>query len=137
MRNRNDGGCGNSHSQAAHEAVGSRAGWSGHSTQEIPVMQKAIGVFAATALVTALFVGKSLAIPPTPGNSGGQVGVDPQNHFHLAQQCWQRVGPFATQTTAWQRWREAQARGYAVSNGVVPCYDQGTRGYCFNVFYSC
>ena len=100
-------------------------------------MQKAIGVFAGTALVTALFVGKSLAIPPTPGNSGGQAGVDPRNHLHLAQQCWQRVGPFATQTTAWQRWREAQARGYAVSNGVVPCYDQGTRGYCFNVFYSC
>jgi hypothetical protein len=24
-----------------------------------------------------------------------------------------------------------------VSNGVVPCYDQGARGYCFNVFYSC
>jgi hypothetical protein len=25
-----------------------------------------------------------------------------------------------------------------VSNGVVPCYDQsGTRGYCFNVFYTC
>jgi streptogramin lyase len=104
-------------------------------------MQKAIGVFAATALVTALFVGKGLAIPLTSGNSGGQVGVDPQNHLHLAQQCYKRVGPFATQTTAWQRWREAQAQGqaqgYAVSNGVVPCYDQGTRGYCFNVFYSC
>jgi hypothetical protein len=100
-------------------------------------MQKAIGVFAATALVTALFIGKGLAIPLAPGTSGGQVGVDPQNHLHLAQQCSQRVGPFATQDTAWQRWRDAQSRGYAVSNGVVPCYDQGARGYCFNVFYSC
>ena len=101
-------------------------------------MQKAIGVFAATALVTALFIGKGLALPLTPGNSGGQAGVDLQNHLHLAQQCSQRVGPFVTQGTAWQRWRDAQGRGYAVSNGVVPCYDQsGTRGYCFNVFYSC
>src|SRR5438105_3146465 len=100
-------------------------------------MQRAIGVFAATALVTALFVGKALAIPQTPGSSSGQERVDPQNQLHLAQQCWKRVGPFATQTTAWQRWREAQGEGYAVSNGVVPCYDQGTRGYCFNVFYSC
>ena len=98
-------------------------------------MQKAIGVFAGTALVTALFVGKGLAIPLTPGNSGGQVGVDP-HHLRLAQQCSQRVGPFATQTTAWQRWREVQAQGYAVSNGVVPCYDQGARGYCF-IVYSC
>lgn len=100
-------------------------------------MQKAIGVFAATALVTALFVGKSLALPLISGGSAGQAGIDPQNDLQLAQQCSQRIGPFATQTTAWQRWREAQARGYAVSNGVVPCYGQGARGYCFNVFYSC
>jgi|SRR5215213_2537740 hypothetical protein len=100
-------------------------------------MQKAIGVFAATALVTALFIGKGLGAPLTLGSSGGQVGDGSQNHLHLAQQCWQRVGPFSTQDTAWQRWREAQGRGYAVSNGVVPCYDQGARGYCFNVFYSC
>ena len=98
-------------------------------------MQKAISVFAATALVTALFIGTTLALPPTPGNPGGQAGADPR--LHLVQQCWQRVGPFATQTTAWQRWREAQGLGYAVSNGVVPCYGQGARGYCFNVFYSC
>jgi len=45
-----------------------------------------------------------------------------------------RRGPYATQDTAWQRWREAQAQGFAVSNGVFPCWDQGTRGYCFNVF---
>ena len=100
-------------------------------------MQKAIGVFAATALVTALFIGKGLAIPLPPGSSGGQMSVAPPNRLHLTQQCSQRVGPFATQTTAWQRRRDTQAQGYAVSNGVVPCYDQGARGYCFNVFYSC
>jgi hypothetical protein len=100
-------------------------------------MHKAIAAFAVTALVTA-FVGKALAIPLASGTSGGHVGADRQIHLHLAQQCSQRIGPFATQGTAWQRWREAQGKGYAVSNGVVSCYDQsGTRGYCFNVFYSC
>lgn len=55
-----------------------------------------------------------------------------------AQQCQQRIGPFATQNTAWQRWRQARNQGYAVSNGVVPCYNQySTRGYCFFVFYNC
>lgn len=53
----------------------------------------------------------------------------------LATQCSQRVGPFATQNAAWQRWRQARSLGYAVSNGVVPCYQGGTRGYCFFVFY--
>jgi hypothetical protein len=53
----------------------------------------------------------------------------------LAQQCAQRVGPFATQDTAWQRFNQARSQGYSVSNGVVPCWDgSGTRGYCFNVF---
>jgi hypothetical protein len=53
------------------------------------------------------------------------------------RQCSRRVGPFVTQTTAWQRWRQARNRGYAVSRGVVPCYGGGGRGYCFNVFYPC
>ena len=57
---------------------------------------------------------------------------------YMRGECSERRGPFATQTTALQRWREAQNQGYAVSNGVFPCYDgQGTRGYCFNVYYSC
>ena len=56
----------------------------------------------------------------------------------LAQDCSQRVGPFATQTTAWQRWQQVRGLGYDVSNGVVPCYDaDGARGYCFNIFVSC
>jgi hypothetical protein len=53
----------------------------------------------------------------------------------LAQQCDQRVGPFAKQDTAWSRWREAQGQGHAVSAGVDACYDaSGTKGYCFNIF---
>jgi len=54
------------------------------------------------------------------------------------RECSRRAGPFATQDTAWRKWREARAQGYPVSNGVVPCYDQyNTRGYCFFVFYRC
>ena len=98
-------------------------------------MHKAIGVFAATALVTALFVGNGLAIPLTSGNSDGQVA--PQNHLRLAQgQChWQ--GPYVTQSTAWQRWRNARDQGYEISNGVDPCWDRGDSGYCFNIFHYC
>lgn len=52
-------------------------------------------------------------------------------------ECSQRVGPFATQTTAYQRLEQAKRLGYGVS-GVFPCYDEySTRGYCFNVFYPC
>ena len=54
------------------------------------------------------------------------------------QQCQKRAGPFVTQDTAWQRWRQARSQGQAVSQSVFPCYDPyGTRGYCFNVFYAC
>jgi hypothetical protein len=53
----------------------------------------------------------------------------------LAQQCQQRVGPFASQDMAWQNFNQARSQGYSVSGGVFPCWDQyGTRGYCFNVF---
>jgi anti-sigma factor RsiW len=57
----------------------------------------------------------------------------------LAQgrQCEQRMGPFVTQETAWQRWRQARGQGQAVSQGVVPCYGDGIRGYCFFVFRPC
>lgn len=62
----------------------------------------------------------------------------PVHALATAQQreCSQRVGPFVTQSTAWQRLNEAKSFGYATS-GVFPCYDAGTRGYCFNVFYAC
>ncbi len=56
----------------------------------------------------------------------------------INQQCSQRIGPYATQTTAWQRWQETQSQGYEVSNGVFPCYDDSfIRGYCFSTFYQC
>ena len=75
------------------------------------------------------------ALSMTAANWSDQVGLLPQNELRLAQlrQCSRQAGPFVTQTTAWQRWREARSQGYAVSNGVVPCYD----GYCFNVFFPC
>lgn len=59
--------------------------------------------------------------------------------IHLAQrrECRQRMGPFVTQETAWQRWRQARAQGHTLSQGVVPCYGQGIRGYCFFVFTPC
>ncbi|MEO0942672.1 MAG: hypothetical protein AAFY30_14075 [Cyanobacteria bacterium J06642_12] len=52
------------------------------------------------------------------------------------QICSQRVGPFVTQSTATQRRSQAQFQGYEVS-GVFPCFGQGGRGYCFNVFGPC
>src|SRR5262245_29482086 len=57
--------------------------------------------------------------------------------LQLVQGCSRRVGSFVTQDTAWQRWRQARAQGYSLSNGIFPCYDQGARGYCFNVFRPC
>jgi hypothetical protein len=53
------------------------------------------------------------------------------------RECTQRVGPFATQQTAWNRWNQAKSQGYNVSSGVFPCWENGGRGYCFNVFYVC
>jgi hypothetical protein len=94
-------------------------------------------------VVLSLFVSAAHLMPRsalsmTAADLSDQVRLLPRSELQLAQlrQCSQRLGPFATQTTAWQRWREARNRGYAVSNGVVPCND-GTRGYCFNVFYPC
>jgi len=57
--------------------------------------------------------------------------------LRVVQGCSRRIGPFATQDTAWQRWRQARGQGYSLSNGIFPCYDQGTRGYCFNMFRAC
>lgn len=81
---------------------------------------------------------------PTPASSltatkSGVLAPRPsQVHLAQGQQCWRRIGPFATQTTAWARWREAQSTGYAVSSGVFPCYgQQGGGGYCFNVLHPC
>lgn len=71
--------------------------------------------------------------------AGGEAPRLLQERFDLAQfrECSRRAGPFAAQSTAWQRWREAESRGYPVSNGVVPCYEDSIRGYCFFVFFRC
>lgn len=76
-------------------------------------------------------------------NADDGTARDPQltapERLQLAQrrQCEQRMGPFVTQETAWQRWRQARGQGQAVSQGVVPCHGQGIRGYCYFVFYAC
>ncbi len=92
-----------------------------------------------TFIAPCFFAG-ALQLFPAPALS--QTAAQPnlsRAELQLAQyrECQQRVGPFATQTTAWQRWREAQSLGYSVSNGVVPCYENGARGYCFFAFYRC
>src|SRR5262245_31971104 len=88
------------------------------------------------------FIGGAMALA-TPALSLPSAGANdpalrlPQSQLRPVQQCWQRMGPFATQDTAWARWRQAQGLGLSVSNGVVPCWDGGARGYCFNVFHAC
>src|SRR5215510_794265 len=57
----------------------------------------------------------------------------PESVIQVQGQCQERGGPFASQDRAYQVRRQAQSMGYDVS-GVFPCYDQGTRGYCFNAF---
>ena len=76
------------------------------------------------------------ARPPTETHTGDRARVPAHGYHRLAQagQCSRRIGPFVTQDTAWARWRQARGSGYAVSNGIYPCYESNTRGYCFNVF---
>ncbi len=101
-----------------------------------------LGKFASHKAVFALcFVAAAayVTLSQSAGDSSGQQLTTAQNPFQLVQhrECSQRVGPYATQSTAWQRWREAQSLGYTVSNGVVPCYAGSTRGYCFFAFVRC
>ena len=97
-----------------------------------------------TIVLTLIFV--PLFIAPASSGPVSKAGPPVQSVaaqknsglLHKARQCQQRVGPYATQNTAWQDWRMAQGQGYGVSNGVFVCWDQyGSRGYCFNVFYGC
>jgi hypothetical protein len=95
------------------------------------------------ASLTVAFIGAGLLASPATGigpsaDRSPSTMVREQGTVELAQgrQCQQRAGPL-TQETAWARWRQARAQGYAVSNGVVPCWDNWTRGYCFFVFYPC
>lgn len=94
-------------------------------------------LFAATAAI--LLPAAAAAVTLGAGPAGHKALQAPMSQMvEKAAQCQQRVGPFVTQNTAWQRWRQASYAGYAVSNGVVPCYDSyGSRGYCFFVFYGC
>jgi hypothetical protein len=84
-----------------------------------------------------------LVAPASAESPDAQVAPLPSGAPRLAQApCSRRMGPFATQETAWRRWREARGQGIPVSSGVFPCYDSsypppGTRGYCFNVFSGC
>lgn len=89
------------------------------------------------SVICAMLLLPTFALSATVTNSSDQ--VLPRNQLHLVQQreCSQRVGPFATQDTAWQRLQQAKTQGHGVS-GVFPCYDgYGARGYCFNVFFPC
>ena len=81
----------------------------------------------------------SLAISAADEGSANRVQALTHDRIHLAQgrQCETRMGPFVTQETAWQRWRQARSQGRAVSQSVVPCHGQGIRGYCFFVFHAC
>lgn len=93
-----------------------------------------MGVVCAGALPPAAAFSVTLAAPPV--STANSVRPAPSGQVERVQQCQQRVGPFVTQSTAYQRLRQAQAQGYGVS-GVFPCYGGGGRGYCFNVFYPC
>ena len=95
-------------------------------------------------LALSLLAGVTMLTPlparaQTPVHTSAQALVLAQSRFQPVQyrQCSQQVGPYATQSTAWQRWREAQSRGYAVSNGVTPCYAGSARGYCFYAYVPC
>jgi hypothetical protein len=94
-------------------------------------------------LIALCTIALSTLLPTTPALSQAaapEAQRQLRERLHLAQhrECSQRAGPYPTQGTAWQRLREAGNRGYSVSNGVVPCYDEtATRGYCFFVFVRC
>jgi hypothetical protein len=101
-------------------------------------------IMRRVSLYALCFLACTMQLKPPPARS--QEAADPDirqaaasHRLRVAQlgQCSRRLGPFATQDTAWSRWREAQGGGYAVSNGVYPCYENWARGYCFNVFLAC
>ena len=53
--------------------------------------------------------------------------------------CQRRMGPYATQTRAWQVLRQFRSRGFQTSNvwGSGGFYSRNSRGYYFNVFFRC
>jgi hypothetical protein len=97
-------------------------------------IRKAIGVLCF--LAGAMNLMPTSAYSQTLVDTGDLAQSPAQSRFHLAQyrQCSQEFGPFVTQSTAWQRWRNARSSGISVSRGVVPCYGGG---YCFYAYFSC
>ncbi len=94
--------------------------------------------FVACVLVCAAASWPASGRSTASGDANHGARGSSQNQIDLAQRsCPQRAGPYATQDTAWQRWRQARGQGYAVSEGVFPCFESGARGYCFNVFVPC
>ena len=94
-------------------------------------------ILCTTCVAAALMqLSPVFARSPAETLAGDPASMLARDFDRLAQagQCSRRIGPFATQDTAWQRWRQARGSGHAVSNGIYPCYESNTRGYCFNVF---
>jgi hypothetical protein len=59
----------------------------------------------------------SLPVLILPAIAASPEGSTAKGPVVLAQQCQQRVGPFATQGAAWQAFNQAQSQGYP--KGVV------------------
>ena len=87
----------------------------------------------------------ALLLPTTPALSVSATNLGDQrqalNQIQLVQggQCTRRIGPVATEDTAWARWRAARGQGYPVGfGGVFSCRSQsGRSGYCFDIFFPC
>jgi len=96
-------------------------------------------ILALTLLAGVTTLTPMPALSQTPVHASDRAQVLVQSRFVPVQhrECSQQVGPYATQSTAWQRWREAQSRGFSVSNGVTPCYAGSARGYCFYAYVPC
>ncbi len=90
-------------------------------------------------LVCAMHLLVTSALSMTEANSSDQVRLLSRNQSHFIQlrECSRRIGPFATQDRAWAEWRRYRSDGYSVSQGVVPCYSEYGRGYCFFVYWDC
>jgi hypothetical protein len=96
-------------------------------------------VFALSLLAGATILTPMPALSQSPVHASDRAQVLAQSRFQPVQyrECSQQVGPYATQSTAWQRWREARSRGFSVSKGVTPCYAGSARGYCFYAYVPC
>lgn len=95
----------------------------------------ALGLCAAQGFCTAAQA--ATATPPHSAPVGAAPLQTPERHLVQHRECSRRIGPFATQDSAWRQVRQARRQGYSTS-GVFPCHGSGGgRGYCFNVFGPC